>query len=86
MSSFYQIHEYRKNFLIGNANNDHVFLEGKNSIVLSAPHGVSQVRLGKYKCSEIGSLATAIYLKSNTNCNLIAKTKNNFDDAICVAF
>lgn len=62
-------------------NDDHVVLEGRNNILLSAPHGVSQVRLGKPKFSEIGSLATALCLALNTNCHLIAKTKNNFDDA-----
>jgi hypothetical protein len=42
---------------------------------------VSQVRLGKLKVAEIGALSTALLLKDLTNCHLIAKTKNNNDDA-----
>ncbi len=49
--------------------------------MLSAPHGVSQTRLGKNKVAEPGSLATAIYLQKVCETYLIAKTKNNFDDA-----
>lgn len=60
---------------------DHVVVEGKGKVMLSAPHGVSQVRLGKFKYSEIGSLTTALYLQSQTGNALIAKTKNNNDDA-----
>lgn len=43
--------------------------------------GLGKVRLGKKKAREIGSLTTALYLKDNTNCFLIAKMRNNFDDA-----
>ena len=64
-----------------NKEKDHVVLKGKNNVLISAPHGVSQVRLGKYKYSEIGSLTTALYLFENSNCFLIAKTQNNNDDA-----
>ena len=56
-------------------------LVGNRDILISAPHGVSQVRLGKYKHCEIGSLTTAAYLQNETKCHLIAKTKNNSDDA-----
>jgi hypothetical protein len=42
---------------------------------------VYQVRLGKSKAHEIGSLATVLWLKEKTNCYLIAKTKCNNDDA-----
>lgn len=71
----------RKIFLEENLKKDHVTIFGKNNILISAPHGVSQVRLEKYKVHEIGSLATALYLQKQTNCFLIAKTKNNNDDA-----
>ena len=81
MKSFNQIHSDRKGFVNENCKKDHVVLSGKNNVIISAPHGVSQVRLGKYKHKEIGSLASAIYLSSQTNSFLIAKTKNNFDDA-----
>lgn len=71
----------RKTFLEENSKKDHVVLIGKNNILISAPHGVSQVRLGKYKVHEIGSLSTALYLQNQTGCFLIAKTRNNNDDA-----
>lgn len=76
-----QINQDRKMLIHKNAKNDHVYLLGKSSILLSAPHGVSQVRLGKYKYKEIGSLNTALLLKKLADCHLIAKTRNNNDDA-----
>lgn len=78
---FDRLHAERKIFLKENCNKDYVVLEGRNNVLLSAPHGVSQVRLGKFKFSEIGSLAMALQLKRNTDCHMIAKTKNNCDDA-----
>ena len=80
-TSFTKIHQERKIFQNTNKNTDHIITLGNNNILLSAPHGVSQVRLGKYKHSEIGSIATALFLQNQTNCNLIAKTQNNNDDA-----
>lgn len=79
--TFYSIHKKRKEFVDNNKNKDHIILKGTNNILISSPHGVSQIRLGKYKSCEIGSLSTALFLKNNTNCFLIAKTKNNNDDA-----
>ncbi|MBE5745774.1 MAG: hypothetical protein E7359_00590 [Clostridiales bacterium] len=79
--SFDKLHENRKNFINKNKNNDHIVLKGKNNVLISSPHGVSQIRLGKYKYCEIGSLTTALYLFENSNCFLIAKTQNNNDDA-----
>lgn len=78
---FYNFHESRRIFIKKNKNKDHVIGIGKNNILVSAPHGVSQVRLGKYKFSEIGSLSTLLYLKNHTKCFMICKTKNNYDDA-----
>lgn len=79
--NLYNIHERRKGFINDNKNKDHAIITGNNNILISAPHGVSQVRLGRFKCAEIGSLATALRLKDTTDCYLIAKTKNNKDDA-----
>lgn len=79
--TFKKFHSDRKIFLQANKNNDHGVVEGKNNILISAPHGVSQIRLGKLKVAEIGSLATSLFLAKNTNSFLIAKTKNNNDDA-----
>ncbi|MGN1201115.1 MAG: hypothetical protein ACI4R8_02495 [Candidatus Caccovivens sp.] len=79
--SFEKLHETRKSFRKDNSNKDHIVVKGTNNILISAPHGVSQIRLGKHKASEIGSLATALYLKEHTKSFLIAKTRNNNDDA-----
>lgn len=79
--SFGKIHNKRKEFLKENAKNDHKIIEGKKSVLISAPHGVNHVRLGKEKYREVGSLACAIELQKRTDCFLIAKTKNNGDDA-----
>ena len=79
--TFNQLHNERISFLEVNKNKDNFVINGHNNILLSAPHGVSQVRLGKPKHSEIGSLTTALFLQKHTDCFLIAKTKNNCDDA-----
>lgn len=81
MESFKKIHNERMVLLNKNGNKDHICFGGNRRVVVSAPHGVNQVRLGKTKYKEIGSLATALYLYKKTNCYFIAKTKNNFDDA-----
>ena len=65
--SFDKLHTNRKNFIDENKLKDHVFLEGSSPVLVSSPHGVSQVRLGKLKVAEIGSLATALFLKNQTN-------------------
>ena len=78
---FEKLHESRREFIKTNENIDHKIIAGESNILLSAPHGVSQVRLGKLKFKEIGSLATALYLQDKTKAHLIAKTKNNDDDA-----
>jgi hypothetical protein len=79
--SFNNLHSDRKKLIDANKHKDHILLVGNRDILISAPHGVSQVRLGKYKHCEIGSLTTAVYLQNETKCHLIAKTKNNSDDA-----
>ncbi len=79
--NFEELHKNRKTFLLKNANKDNVIIPGERNILISAPHGVSQVRLGKPKHAEIGSLTTSLYLQKATGCYFIAKTKNNFDDA-----
>ena len=80
-NSFYGVLEKRKKFFRDNANKDHVILNGTNSVLLSAPHGVYQVRLGKLKHNEPGSVALALLLGLSTNSYLIVKTQNNNDDA-----
>lgn len=71
----------RKNFLKANKDESFVIIEGNIPFILSAPHGVSQVRLGKNKFRERGSLALALEVQKRTGAHLIAKTKNCGDDA-----
>jgi len=78
---FRKIHNDRKKLLRENKENDFVLVEGENKVMISAPHGVVQTRLGKSKYAERGSLATALFLSKRKKTFLIAKTKNNFDDA-----
>lgn len=79
--NFNEFNKIRKLFLSRNKENDHTVLLGSNNILISAPHGVRQMRLGKPKLPETGSIATALYLQNKTNSFLIAKTKFNNDDA-----
>lgn len=79
--SFYGLLEKRQKFFRDNGNKDHVVLNGTNSVLLSAPHGVYQVRLGKLKHNEPGSATLALWLQNITNSFLIVKTQNNGDDA-----
>lgn len=79
--SFEKLNFDRKEFIKKNCEKDHVVVLRDSNVLISVPHGVSQVRLGKFKVSEIGSLTTALFLKNTTKCSLIAKTKNNNDDA-----
>ena len=81
MVTFEKLHNDRRKFLVSYSGTDHIVIKGQNNVLISAPHGVSQVRLGKHKVAEIGSITTALYLKNNSNCYLIAKTTNNNDDA-----
>ena len=53
----------------------------KGDFLLSAPHCVSQNRLGRLKYSEEGSAKVAICISEKTNSSLIIKTENLFDDA-----
>jgi len=78
---FASIQKKRDIFLKSNEIEDHVIDKGVNNILISAPHGVHHMRLGKLKYCELGSIATALYLKEKSNCYFIAKTKNNNDDA-----
>ena len=74
--TFNLLHKKRKKFLSKYNDQDHAVCLGEGNVLISAPHGVSQLRLGMLKLSEIGSLATALYLHEKNNCHLIAKTKN----------
>lgn len=79
--SFKEYSKNRRKFLKVNSKKDFVIENGKIPFFISAPHGVSQVRLGKLKYRELGSLAVALELQKRTGAYLIAKTKNCNDDA-----
>lgn len=71
----------RRIFLKTNKDESFVVQEGKIPFMISAPHGVSQVRLGNPKVAEPGSLSLALELCKRTGAHLIAKTQNCNDDA-----
>jgi len=79
--SFYEFNKLRKALLNEYAETDHAFFETDSSILISAPHGVSQIRLGQFKRAEIGTIPLAMLIAKNTNANIIIKTQNNDDDA-----
>ncbi len=57
------------------------YIENSDSnILLSAPHGVVQTRLGRQKFPEKGSARLAVILSQINKTNLIIKTQNMFDD------
>ena len=79
--SFKTFSNTRKNMLQTHGENDNYFKQTNSSVLISAPHGVPQVRLGKFKVAEIGTIPVASIFAKNTNSNLLIKTKNNNDDA-----
>ncbi len=56
-------------------------IEGKGSVIVSAPHSVTQTRDGKIKYAEPETGVLAVLLHDKTGCHVIYKTKNNKDDA-----
>ena len=81
MFSYNKFINNRKAFLKENKDKDFVYINSKSRVLISAPHGVPQTRLGVPKYQELGSIAFALELHSKLNTKFIAKTKNNFDDA-----
>ncbi len=71
----------RKNILERNSDIDSVFIEGNNYVLISIPHGVDQIRLGKYKVAEIGTIPLGVLLAKYTQSHILIKTKNSYDDA-----
>ena len=81
MFSYNKFNKNRKAFLKENKDKDFVYINSKSRVLISAPHGVPQTRLGIPKYQELGSIAFALELYNRLNTKFIAKTKNNFDDA-----
>lgn len=80
-TSFKTFTRLRKDLLAEHQDSDYVFFQTNSSFLVSAPHGVPQVRLGKLKVAEIGTIPTAMLFAQHTNSNLLIKTQNNDDDA-----
>lgn len=70
----------RKQFFEENTD-DHAYFQTNSSVLISAPHGVSQVRLGSLKVAEIGTIPIATMVAKHMKANLIVKTRNDDDDA-----
>lgn len=71
----------RKKFLEEHKEQDFECLTTNSNILISVPHAVSQIRLGKLKVAEIGTLPVGYLISKELDANLIVKTKNNNDDA-----
>lgn len=81
MIDFTQTKAIRREILQKNSDKDSLYIPDTNNILISVPHGVVQTRLGKQKVAEIGTIPTGWIIANATNCHLLIKTKNNFDDA-----
>ncbi len=71
----------RKKFLSSNKKKSFVILDGEGKIMLSTPHAVKQVRLGREKFAEPNTLALALAVRKEANFPLISKTACIDDDA-----
>lgn len=71
----------RKKFVSSHKKESFVILDGENNFMLSVPHAVEQVRLGRRKVAEPGTLSLALALKEKANLPIIAKTACMDDDA-----
>ncbi len=71
----------RKRFIASNKKKSFVILDGEGKIMLSVPHAVRQVRLGKGKYAEPNTLALALAVREKVNVPIIAKTACFNDDA-----
>lgn len=78
--SFKNYVKMRKKFLAEHQEEPFYYELGKSHILLSAPHAVSQVRLGKPKYAEPGTVSAALILAKRLNASYIVRTKNNEDD------
>lgn len=74
------ISNYRK-IIKKSKNKEIIYFEGNNNILISVPHGVAQIRLGRLKYPERSTVPFAIELHNRTKSHLIIKNKCNNDDA-----
>lgn len=78
--TYYKFKEIRKVILREN-DRDYISEIGENRVIISAPHGVTQRRLGRLKVAELGTIPVAKIVANETKSNLIVKTRNLNDDA-----
>lgn len=78
--SFKNYVKMRKKFLAEHQEEPFYYQLGSSEILISAPHAVSQVRLGKPKYAEPGTVATTLILSNRLNANYIVRTSNLGDD------
>lgn len=71
----------RKKFISSNKKKSFVILDGEGKFMLSTPHAVKQVRLGREKFAEPNTLALALAVREKVNVPLISKTACMDDDA-----
>ncbi len=71
----------RKKFLSDNKKQSFVILEGSGTFMLSIPHAVKQVRLGREKNAEPNTLALALAVRKKVDVPMIVKTACLDDDA-----
>lgn len=62
-------------------NDEVIYLQGDKNILISVPHGVYQIRLGRAKRPERSTVPFALELHKRTKAHLIIKNKCNNDDA-----
>jgi len=77
---FNQIEDYFLNEL-SEEEIGHEIINGQNTILLSAPHSVSQFREGSVKIGEYRTGLIVKLLSEQTNCHVMFKVKNLNDDA-----
>ncbi|MCL2177060.1 MAG: hypothetical protein FWB72_03850 [Firmicutes bacterium] len=74
----------KREFLLGlAAHKDETYIieNAASNVLISAPHFVRQVRLGRIKSAEPTTGSLAIILNELTNCNVIIKVANESNDA-----
>lgn len=65
-----------------NIKNESFIIENPNSnVLISAPHAIRQMRLGKIKLAEPKTVNYAVILNKLTDCNIIIKAANTNNDA-----
>ena len=78
--TFEEFDKIRKRFLKQQKNEHFTYKLGENNVLISIPHGVAQVRLGKPKWSEPGTIPFGLVLAERLKASYIVRTRNIGDD------